>query len=82
MGNILFNTGRNRGKDGWSREQVKDYITTLNKIGAQTLNLAKQHQIGRAPTSGFRLRDMLKYCAEKGIEPPELTDEELEQFYY
>jgi uncharacterized protein YciW len=30
----------------------------------------------------FRLRDMLKYCAEKGIEPPELTDEELEQFYY
>ncbi len=37
---------------GWSREQVKDYITTLNKIGAQTLNLAKQHQIGRAPTIG------------------------------
>lgn len=31
---------------------------------------------------GLRLRDMLKYCAEKGIEPPELTDEEVEQFYY
>lgn len=34
------------------------------------------------PQRGFKLRDMLKYCAEKGIEPPELTNEELEQFYY
>ncbi len=34
------------------------------------------------PGRGFRLRDMLKYCAEKGIEPPELTNEEVEQFYY
>ena len=34
------------------------------------------------PRRGFRLRDMLKYCAEKGIEPPQLSDQEVEQFYY
>lgn len=34
------------------------------------------------PRRGLRLRDMLKYCAEKGVELPELTTEEVEQFYY
>ena len=37
---------------GWSREQTKDYITVLNKIGAQFLNLARRHQVGRAPKNG------------------------------
>ncbi|KAF1084841.1 hypothetical protein SPSYN_02011 [Sporotomaculum syntrophicum] len=37
---------------GWSREQVKDYATVLNKICADVLDLAKKYQVGRAPKNG------------------------------
>ena len=39
-------------KIGWSRERVKDYIAILDKIGAQIINLAREHQTGRAPKIG------------------------------
>jgi len=37
---------------GWSRVRVKDYVALLDKVGAEVLNLVKQHQEGRAPTNG------------------------------
>ena len=39
-------------KIGWSRERVRDYIAILDKIGAQIINLAREHQTGRAPKIG------------------------------
>jgi biotin operon repressor len=37
---------------GWSREAVKDHVSLLKKIGADILDFAMQHQIGRAPENG------------------------------
>ncbi|WP_407356033.1 hypothetical protein [Methanolobus sp. WCC5] len=37
---------------GWSREKVKDIVKLETSIGADILNLAKEHQEGRAPSIG------------------------------
>lgn len=37
---------------------------------------------GGANPRVINIRKALKYCAEKGIEPPELTEEELEKFRF
>lgn len=36
------------GRIGWSRTKIADYIKLLSSIVAQVLELAKQHQKGRA----------------------------------
>lgn len=37
---------------GWSREQIKNYVTILNNIGTQILDCARKHQDGRVPENG------------------------------
>jgi len=39
-------------KIGWSRENVKNYVTILEKIGTANLLLAKSVQMGRVPNNG------------------------------
>jgi len=37
---------------GWSREQVRNYINILSKVGTQILDLARSYQKGRVPENG------------------------------
>ena len=37
---------------GWSREQVRNYIFVLDKVGTEVLDLARKHQNGRVPKNG------------------------------
>jgi len=37
---------------GWSREQVRNYIFVLDKIGTEVLDLARKYQNGRVPRNG------------------------------
>ena len=37
---------------GWSREQVRNYIFVLDKIGTGVLDLARKYQNGRVPRNG------------------------------
>ena len=39
-------------KIGWSREQVRNYIFVLDKVGTEVLDLARKHQNGRVPKNG------------------------------
>jgi len=39
-------------KIGWSRENVKNYVSVLEKIGTTNLDLAKSVQSGRVPLNG------------------------------
>ena len=37
---------------GWSREVISKYLSVLDGLGTQILNLAKKHQEGRVPSNG------------------------------
>jgi len=39
-------------KIGWSRENVKNYVNVLEKIGTTNPLLAKSVQMGRVPNNG------------------------------